>query len=159
MRITGQYTGIHFDLSGYEQQLSDYLLNALHEGAKAWLQAVAGRGGRVPLWSGMARASLLELSELVDGRIVLSPQRARSRVSEGSSLGTAIQKISKSGAKVSIDIETNVPHYTLQEYRNVGVSPRAPWQSLLAGKLAFQLKTQDARLPKPLFRPLNMPVS
>jgi len=159
MRFTGTYTGIHFDLSAYEQQLGNYILNALHEGAKAWLQAIAGPGGRVPLWSGMARASLLELSELIDGRVVLSPRRAPSRVGQGSSLGTAIQKISESGTKVSIDIETNVPHYTLQERQNVGVSPRAPWRSLLAGKLAFQSATANAKLPKPMFRPLKMPVT
>lgn len=158
MRFTGTYTGIHFDLSDYEQQLGDYLIDALHEGAKAWLQAIAGRGGRVPLWSGMARASLLELSELINGRIVVTPLRAPSRVSQGRPLGTAIQKISESKSKVSIDIETNVPHYSLQEYQNVGISPRAPWQSLLAGKLAFQTATANAKLPKPVFRPLPMPV-
>jgi len=159
MKFTGTFTGIHFDLSGYEQQLSDYLLDALHEGAKAWLQAIAGRGGRIPLWSGMARSSLFELSELINGRIIVSPLRAPSRTAQGRSLGTAIQKISESGAKINIDIETNVPHYSLQEYQNVGVSPRAPWRSLLAGKLAFQLATKDAKLPKPIFRPLKMPVT
>ena len=159
MKFTGTFTGIHFDLADYEQQLSDYLLNALHEGAKAWLQAVAGRGGRVPLWSGMARASLFELSELVNGRIVISPLRSPSRTAQGRSLGTVTQKISKSGAKINIDIETSVPHYSLQEYKNVGISPRAPWQSLLAGKLAFQIATKDAKLPKPIFRPLKMVVT
>ena len=128
----------------------------LHRGAQAWLQAVAGRRGRVPLWSGMARASLLELSELIDGTVVLSPLRAKSRVPRGRALGTAIQEISPT--KVQLTIQTNVPHYTLQEYQNVGISPRAPWQSLQAGSVAFQFVAEDARLLKPIFKPLRMKV-
>ncbi len=158
MRFTGHYTGISFDLLGYERQLQDYLVEILHEGAKEWLKAVAGRGGRVPLWSGMARASLLEISELIDGTVVLSPLKAPSRVPQGRSLGKATQKISKS--KVDITIETSVPHYTLQEYQRAkqGGSPRAPWRSLVVGMLAFQLATKDAKLPKPRFGSLKMKV-
>lgn len=156
MRFTGTYTGIKFDLSGYEQQLQDHLIDALHMGAKAWLKAVAGRGGRVPLWSGMARASLLEISELIDGTVVLSPLKVPSRIPQGRTLGKATQKISTS--KVDITIETSVPHYTLQEYQRAktGGSPRAPWHSLEAGIVAFRLATKDVQLPKPKFRSLQM---
>ncbi len=156
MRFTGHYTGIGFDLFEYKRQLNDYLVEILHEGAKAWLKAVAGRGGRVPLWSGMARASLLEISELIDGTVVLTPLKAPSRVPQGRSLGKATQKISET--KVDITIETSVPHYTLQERQNVGVSPRAPWYSLAAGIIAFQLATKDAKLTKPAFSPLKMEI-
>lgn len=156
MKFTGTYVGIKFDLPKYRQQLEDHLVRLLHQGAKAWLQVVAGSGGRVPLWSGMARASLLELSELIDGRVVLSPLKASSRISKGRALGTAIQEISES--KVQLTIETMVPHYSLQERANVGVSKTAPWQSLLAGRLAFQLVVAYGRLPKPIFKPLNMKV-
>ncbi len=156
MRFTGTYTGIKFDFPKYRQQLEDGLIKSLHHAAKAWLQVVAGRGGRVPLWSGMARASLLELSELIDGTVILSPLKAKSRISYGRHLGTAIQEITPTSVKLII--ETNVPHYTLQEYRNVGVSPRAPWQSLQAGRLAFQFATEGIRLPKPIFQALKMKV-
>ena len=158
MKFTGTFVGIKLDLLLYQQQLQDYLVEILHEGAKAWLMAVAGRGGRVPLWSGMARASLLELSELIDGTVVLSPLKAPSRVPQGRFLGTATQEISKSN--VQITIETSVPHYTLQEYQRAkqGGSPRAPWQSLIAGAVAFQLATKNAKLPKPKFRSLRMKV-
>lgn len=158
MRFTGTYTGIKFDLSEYEQQLQDHLVDTLHTGAKAWLKAVAGRGGRVPLWSGMARASLLEISELIDGTIVLSPLKVPSRIPQGKSLGKATQKILAS--KVEITIETSVPHYTLQEYQRAktGGSPRAPWRSLVAGIVAFRLATKGTKLPKPVFNSLKMKV-
>lgn len=158
MRFTGNFVGVKLDLSQYQQQLEDYLVEILHRGTKAWLQAVAGRGGRVPLWSGMARASLLELSQLIDGTIVLSPLKAPSRISQGRSLGTAVQEISKSN--VQITIETAVPHYTLQESQRAkqGGSPTAPWRSLIAGKVAFQSATKDAKLPNPKFEPLKMKV-
>ena len=156
MKFTGTFVGIKLDLSQYQQQLQNYLVEILHKGTKAWLKAVAGRGGRVPLWSGMARASLLEVSELVDGTIVLSPLKAPSRVPHGRSLGKATQKISESS--VEITIETSVPHYTLQEYQRAkqGGSPRAPWHSLLAGMIAFQFATKDAQLPKFILKPVKI---
>ena len=156
MRFHGTFVGVKFDLPGYRRQLEDHLVELLHQGAKAWLQVVAGSGGRVPLWSGMARASLLELSELIDGRVVLSPLKGPSRVPKGRALGTAIQEISES--KVQLTIETMVPHYTMQERANVGVSKTAPWQSLLAGRLAFLEISKDAKLLKPEFKPVNMKV-
>jgi len=154
MKFTGTFVGAKFDLPKYRRQLEDHLVDLLHEGANAWLQAVAGPGGRVPLWSGMARASLLELSELINGRVVFSPLKGPSRIAEGRSLGTAIQEISES--KVQITIETMVPHYSLQERANVGVSKSAPWNSLLAGKLAFLAAIKDARLPGPALRPIQI---
>ena len=96
MRFSGTFTGIKFDLSQYQRRLEDHLVELLHQGAKAWLGAVAGRGGRVPVWSGMARASLLELSELINGTVVISPLKGKSRIPEGRALGSAEQEISKS---------------------------------------------------------------
>lgn len=154
MKFTGKFVGVKLDLPKYQRQLENYLVDLLHEGANAWLQAVAGSGGRVPLWSGMARASLLELSELVSGRVALTPLKGPSRISEGRSLGTATQEISES--KVQITIKTMVPHYSLQESANVGVSKSAPWNSLLAGKLAYLEVVKDARLPGPELKPVNM---
>lgn len=93
MRFTGQFVGVKLDLQSYRARLEAYLQEKLHEAVRAWLQVIAGSGGRVPLWSGMARSSLLEISQLVDGRIVLSPLKAKSRVPEGRRLGTARQTI------------------------------------------------------------------
>lgn len=158
MRFTGKYVGIKLDLSRYQQQLENYLVQSLHHGARAWLQAVAGRGGRVPLWSGMARASLLELSELINGTVVLSPLRVKSRIPKGRALGTAVQEISPE--KVQLTIETDVPHYNLQEYRRAakGGSPRAPWLSLKVGAIAWKIATLGVKLPKPIFKPFNMEI-
>lgn len=156
MKFTGTFVGIKLDLSTYRQQLEDHLVQLLYRGARAWLQVVAGREGRVPLWSGMARGSLLELSELIDGTIILSPLRAKSRVSQGRTLGTAISEIDSE--KVQLTIRTNVPHYSLQEYSRAarGGSPSAPWQSLQAGRIAFQFVTMNAKLPGLIFKPVKI---
>ena len=153
MKFTGTFVGAKFDLPKYRQQLEAHLVDLLHEGANAWLKAVAGPGGRVPLWSGMARASLLELSELINGRVVLTPKKGPSRVSEGRALGTATPEISES--KVQIMIETMVPHYSMQE-SSPGVSKSAPWNSLLAGRLAFLETVKAAKLLPPLLRPIKI---
>lgn len=156
MKFVGTFVGIKLDLSGYRRRLEDYLVEMLRLGANTWLQVVAGRGGRIPLWSGMARASLLELSQLIDGTIVLTPKKAKSRVAIGRALGTATLEISES--KAFLTIITSVPHYTFQEYNkpSKGGSPSAPWRSRQVGAAAFRSAVIDAQLPKPLYLPLKM---
>jgi len=149
MKFVGTFAGATLDLSTYQRHLKNFLVNELHKAAGNWLQAVAGSGGRVPLWSGMARASLLELSELISGRVILTPLKAKSRIPEGRKLGTVQQNIDKNS--VTLIIETDVPHYNLQEYKKApkGGSPTAPWFSVQAGIMKFREAIKDLHLPRP----------
>lgn len=140
-------------MNRYQQQLKDAMVDALHEGANAWLRAVVGR---VPLWSGMARASLLELSQLINGTIVFTPLKTKSRIPRGQVLGTAKQIIQD--GKAIITITTNVPHYNVQEFSS-GKSPSAPWRSLLAGANAWRDATQDFRPVTPEIKPVRIKVN
>ena len=137
--------GAKLDLSSYEKRMKAYLDAKLHEGANAWLKAVTNR---VPVWSGMARGSLLELTELIGGTILISP-KVSSRIPLGQSLGTAIQE------DFIITITTAVPHYTLQEYTNVNISKSAPWRSLEAGATAYRENIKDIKLPKPKYKAIK----
>ena len=125
--------------------MNAYLEAKLREGANAWLQAVTGR---VPVWSGMSQASLLELTELIGGVLVITP-RVKSRIPLGRALGTAELE------DFIITITTKVPHYTLQEYKDVGVSKTAPWRSLKAGATVYKESIKNVRLPRPKIWPTN----
>jgi len=159
MRFFGEFKGAKLDLRRYKSALEVMLMRQLHEGVRAWLQVIAGDKGRVPIWSGMARASLLEISRLVNGQIVLSPLKVKSRIGEGDSLGTALQTIDD--GKIIIEIITNVPHYNVQEYRKVEGrgSPTAPWRSRDAGMIAFRASIEDLRLLPPTYQPVVIRVS
>lgn len=150
MKFTGQFLGAKIDIDKYQQQLQEAMIDALEEGARIWLQAVVGR---VPLWSGMARGSLIELRELVSGKIAFSPLKAKSRVPAGRSLGTAEPNYEQD--KVTITITTDVPHYTEQEYRS-GVSPTAPWHSLMAGATAFKSYAESTKFLMPKLKPVKI---
>jgi len=153
MKFTGTFVGVKLDLQSQKELIESYLLSELHRVANAWL---AGSGDRVPVWSGMARASLLELSQLINGTIVISPLRAKSRIPQGKALGTAVQEISAERAIITID--TNVPHYNVQEYERVekGGSPSAPWHSLKAGASAYLEAAKTTRLPRPILKPVKI---
>jgi len=150
MRFTGQLVQLKLDQVLFANQLKSHLRDLIEEGARVWLTAVLGR---VPLWSGMARGSLLELSRLVNGTIILTPLRAKSRIPQGEVLGTATPNYDNT--KVEIEIETNVPHYNLQEYTKPakGGSPTAPWHSVEAGKIAFNEFSRTVTLPMPQIIP------
>jgi hypothetical protein len=139
------------DHSATIKALEEHLVSELHRCTGAWIQAIAGPGGRVPLWSGMARASLMEVSQLVNSQIVISPLKAPSRVSEGSQLGTAEQTV-KPGL-YQIEVTTDVEHWNVQEYEKAkkGGSPTAPWRSLAVAAAAFLECAETVSLPAPVY--------
>lgn len=143
MKFTGQFVQIKLDQAQFAKELEKHLQKLIEEAATAWLAAVLGR---VPLWSGMARASLLELSRLINGTVILTPLKAKSRIPQGEVLGTATPDYKP--ASVKITINTDVPHYNLQEYTQAG-SPTAPWRSLEAGNKAYEEVAKNATLPIP----------
>ena len=149
MKFTGHFTGPQLDLKAWKAELRTYLEPKLNEYVREWLRAVTGR---VPVWSGMSQASLLAISEMVGGRLVISP-KVKSRIPQGRALGTATPNIIETA--FTITVITKVPHYTHQEYRKSprGGSPSAPWFSLFAGAEAFRAIAQDVQLPPVHFKP------
>lgn len=149
MKFTGRFTGATLDTRAWRAQLRNHLEAKLNEGAKAWLGGVTGR---VPVWSGMSQASLLKLSELVGGTIIISPkQGVKSRIPQGRDLGSATLVITDTD--FTITIVTEVPHYTYQEYKK-GVSRTSPWFSQFAGNEAFRAVVQDVTIPPLIFKPV-----
>lgn len=147
MKITGELQALEFDLSRYKVELDNFLTESLHQGIRIWLTAVTGR---VPLWSGMARAALLQISRLVNGKIVLSPLQGPSRIPQGESLGSG--KVTTSFPKYNFEVTVEVEHYVIQEDTNVRAktgrgSPSAPWRSFDAGQVAFQAYIRTIQIP------------
>jgi hypothetical protein len=147
MRFRGTYRGIDFDLNKYTSVLDERMREHLEEGARLWIEATTGR---VPLWSGMARASLLKISQLVSGRIALAPLKGKSRIPQGTRLGEA--ELTAKFPDYKIEIATRVEHYVIQEDRNVGKSKSAPWRSFSAGADAFIAYAGSIGLPPVVFR-------
>lgn len=152
MKFSGQITGIKLDLAAYQKQLDKFLKQKLHEIASAWLEGVTGR---VPVWSGMARGSLLELVDLINGRLLITPKKGvKSRIPEGRALGEAKPKYGPT--EYTITIRTKVPHYVKQEYENVGVSKSAPWLSFEAGNARALEIIRTVKLPTPILKALKI---
>jgi len=97
--------------------------------AAIWLNAASGR---VPVWSGMALASLSNVAEFAGTGLVITPKSGvKSKIALGKVMGSvAVVTTSK---LYSITMRTTVPHYVMQEETYVGASPSAPWQSFPAG--------------------------
>ncbi len=151
MRFFGEFIAARLNVAAYKALVDEFMSAKLQEGARVWLTAVTGR---VPLWTGMARASLLDLSRLVNGQILLSPLQDRSRIPQGDSLGSA--RLLSSFPFYIFEVATQVPHYTLQEFKNVRTStgrgsPSAPWRSFDAGQAAFIEYARTVQLPPVVF--------
>ncbi|MFA5758507.1 MAG: hypothetical protein WC942_03930 [Clostridia bacterium] len=154
MKFTGTFIGAKIDIAQYENKLKKHLRSQLRNIAKAWLE---GATGRVPIWSGMSQASLLKLAELVNEPLVISPKgNVPSRIPEGRILGTAIENLDLKD--FNITIITDVPHYNVQEFKNVGVSKSAPWHSLKSGQAMAKPVLDRTTLLKPLIKPIQFKV-
>ncbi len=152
MKFTGKMVGVKLDMVAYQKKLDDYLTLKLHEVAKAWLRGVTGR---VPVWSGMARGSLLSLVDLINGSLLITPKSGvPSRIPEGELLGSAVPEYGPTDYKITIS--TKVPHYVTQEYKNVGVSKSAPWLSFAAGLIAASEVSKKVKLPQPVFQAVKI---
>lgn len=148
MKFTGSFTTASINVNSYKRLLKTYLENRIKEIANVWL---AGVTGRVPIWSGMSQGSLLELSELINGGLVIIPKAGvRSRIELGRRYGEAT--IHTEISDFNITIVTDVSHYNVQEFTNVGVSKSAPWRSLEAGKELARDEMSKTRLPKPILK-------
>lgn len=149
MKFTGHFTGAKLDLRAYLDKLETHLKNELQRVTKEWLRAVTGR---VPVWSGMAQASLQSVAIEIGTSLVITPGH-KSRVGLGVPMGSV--NANYGPTDFTITISTRVPHYVLQESKNVGVSKSAPWQSFEAGNTAYLAAAQSARLPQPKFKPVR----
>jgi hypothetical protein len=146
MKFTGSFTTATINLTQFENMLKEHLETELKKVANVWLTAVTDL---VPVWSGMSQGSLLELRDLINGRLIISPvSGVKSRIPQGRSLGTAILNTDLND--FNITITTDVPHYNIQEYVNVNVSPSAPWRSLEAGAVAAYPLLKSVRLIAPI---------
>jgi hypothetical protein len=147
-RFKGSFSTIKLDVPGYTAALDARMQEVLEEGARQW---VAAATGRVPLWTGMARASLRPITKLVNGSIVLSPLRDKSRIPEGERLGDA--SLTARFPEYKLSISTSVTHFVIQDDNRVsrGGSPSAPWKAFDAGNAALQAVLATVNLPPIVF--------
>lgn len=145
MKFTGSFALAEIDINKYKELLRQHLVKELKRVAGAWFE---GAILKIPVWSGMSQASLLELVDLLNGTLLIEPiGNAPNRIAKGMALGTAT--LNQDFSDFNITIVTDVPHYNVQEYRNVGVSKSAPWHSLEAGQAAASEIIKTVRLIAP----------
>jgi len=151
MKIEGEFQVPEFDLAKYTREVATYLEGFFKAAIREWITAVTGR---VPIWSGMARASLINIARLVNGKVVLGPLQDKSRIPQGEALGTA--QLIANFPNYVFDVTIEVPHYVIQEDTNVRAStgrgsPSAPWHSFQAGEAAFNEFVKGIKIPLPKF--------
>lgn len=132
IKAKGYVTLGTIDIKQFKKQFKQEMTLNLHKVVKAWLMAATGK---VPIWSGMAMGSLLEVSETVNGGLIITPKTGiKSRIELGRSLGSVDAKY---GPRIySMIIKSSVPHYVVQDMTNVGISLTAPWMSFPTGMSA-----------------------
>jgi len=144
---------IKIDRRGYTEALGKAVDVQIRQAARAWLREVMIH---IPVYSGMAKGSLLPLGRFLNVAIPIQPvaKRKYGDVAAGDALGSF--KFERDDNFVwTFSFSTEVPHFLINEF-NVGLgSPPlrhpTPWNSFAAGKVAWTqyLTTELSRkIPK-----------
>ena len=153
MKFTGHFTGIKHNDRVFLNRLQVRLKQYLFDAAESWLE---GAESCVPVWTGMAKGSLLEMAFLLNTELTIVPagRAGDDRIELGQSLGTGV--FAPDTISPTITITTKVPHYVTQEHHNVKVSKSAPWKSFDCGKEMFwaRVEKQKPQLPQPVYEPV-----
>lgn len=105
---------LELDVNGAKKSLDKEFEEILMDAARAWVREVASI---VPNWSGMSRASLQPIADLVDYPLFAGPvPGAPNRVSQGRAEGYAELRIK--GGQFHFYWESSVFHYVFNENNN-----------------------------------------
>lgn len=148
---------LELDVTAYNDALAKALRAHVIKAARAFVRVAASR---IPVDTGMARGSFLNIGRFLNEFVTINPKSFNKKY-YGPRGGTAIPKTPESGAalttspdqmiqisgnRVTFQIESRVFHLTLED--EIGVrSPRAPWESFRRGREAFMEVMRQFRAP------------
>lgn len=140
------------DVAKWKKEFEAYMADLLIEAARAFVRAAASR---VPVETGMARGSFLNLGAFVNERI---PIRIRRNRNNGTKIYGHEYKNPQAGADKAdfkltnrtFTFSTDVEHFFQDRF--VGNSPKSPWGSIAAGQRAFErvMKAGLKKAPNPV---------
>lgn len=146
-KLTGTLNLVELDLAAALRDLDKQCTQILIDGTTEWVRTVAAI---VPNWSGMSRASLKPIADLVGVPLFAGPvSGAPDRVAEGTASGSAKLTLGDNG-EYSFEWKSTVFHFVYNESHNanlVGFRLRnpGPYQSQKQAAESF-FRTVNPRL-------------
>lgn len=140
------YDVLTIDNDAFRRAVTNYILHKMFDAARAFVRAAIPK---VPVDTGMARGTFLNVGKLLDITIPINPKSFGKIYSYG---GLRLPKQKESGAALAISADRairlegntfifefaqDVFHYNLNEFFG-GHAPTAPWGSYKAGQIAFE---------------------
>lgn len=159
---TATFRKFRFDGKGFRREYRDQLYQLFIDACQAWVEAVlTAVNGSFPVWTGMAKASLVPLAEYLqvesmepfslDLSITPHPdsdwhQQHGQNITAG--LAANKFKITQLGSKdnptgFNFYYTNLVPHYELNESNAIATVPSSPWYTFPAGQAAFEEYIRD----------------
>ena len=153
MRIRGTIDVLKFDSKGYNAALRKAIEVQFRQAARAFIRAAVPL---IPVETGMARGSFLNIGRYLRVAIPINPTKFRQRYypgglpktpQAGANLSTPVSEIFNwDGDKLVFTFQSDVLHLSLED--QIGVrSPTAPWKAFDAGRDAFMSTLSGMKLP------------
>ena len=146
-QFKGSYEVLDLNKGAYIAALNEALAEELKNAMRAWLKAVFRR---VPVYTGMARGSLLPIARFLGEQVPITPKargnastqlygrRVRASPEEGARRTTF--KFDSRIGRHEVTIDIGVIHYLINEFNRVSLPLRkpGPWRSFEAGRKAYK---------------------
>lgn len=157
MKFKGTFKKVKINLSSYQRELEEFLMDAIAHAALEWLGATAEK---IPVWSGASKATFLPLAHAIGAQLIINPV-VRPRLSLGlQNADGDITTSELSSGKVSFIYTTTLPHLIWNEFNNANITPDptklpdpiklinpGPYKFQESGKLAFEKFAETLELP------------
>lgn len=157
LKVSGSVDVLDFDAAAYTKAVNEKIAAEFRQAARAFIRAALPR---VPVDSGMARGSFLNVGRFLRVAVPITPRRTGLKYYPGGGK-KPILKTAEAGAKlatrgedvvkvlrgrVTFTFQTKVFHYLLEDQFGVR---SGPWGSFEAGRAAFieSVRTLKDRLP------------
>lgn len=151
--------GFNFDKNAFLKHTEAAATSSVYQSAREWVKAVIIN---VPVWTGQALGSVkyakgragpssgLFLGEYLKVAIPINPGHFRENKNSRTGGLQGRYTFSQSKGEYRFTYQTDIVYYIIQDFFNIGISPTAPWESMLSGVRAFESKLveeMEDRLP------------
>lgn len=152
LQFNGQLQLLELDEAKFKKTLKEALQTQLRQAAREWLRAVIPA---VPVYTGMARATLSPLGRLLRVSIPIHPVAVRNDKSPSLGESKSSFNFDTSSNVFSFTWNNDVLHYLINEFNDVSKSiplkNPTPWNSIEKGNIAFHKYVEEVlptKLPK-----------
>lgn len=158
MKITGKFTAPRVNLTQWRKKLDEELTEAIKQSASQWLATAVSA---IPVWSGAARATFLDLAQEIEDNVTIAlAPNAPNRIDKGRRSGEGKLDINARRGIYRFEYSTDLAHLIFNEFNSdpkkdpavfANLKNPIPYGFQALARIAWETVALEVRLPSPKY--------